>query len=169
MLGVYDNFPENVHKTATFTVSLTSKKLQQSLIQLFKEANSKAYNLEEVTVPTTPKCLVTFEWGIAEANNFNYLDDEEINKILRLVQKEPFQTMDFYCALKYYKMQNGKKCPLKFDYYIVRLTFDKNLMRMLIFHERGPRYLSPEDMINFVVDGISKMFLKKILRTLSYS
>jgi hypothetical protein len=169
MLGVYENFPENVHKTATFAISTSNKKLQQLLIQLLKEVNNKTFNLKEITVPTLPNCSVIFEFGIAEANNFNYLDDEETNKMLRIVQGRPLEIMDFYCALKYYKMQNSRKTPLKFDYYMIRLTFDKNLVRMQIFHERGPRYASPEDIINFVVNEITKMSSKKIIKTLGSS
>jgi hypothetical protein len=163
MLGVYENFPENIHKTVDFTISTTNKKLQQTLIQLIKETNSKAFNLEEITVPTIPKCSTILEFGIAEANNFNYLDEEERNKMLAIIQKKPFQTMDFYCALKYYKIQDDKKTPLRFDYYMTRFIFDKDLMRMQIFHEKGPRYVSPEDIISFFINGIIRMFSKKIL------
>jgi ribosomal protein S13 len=165
MLGVYENFPQTIHKTADFTTSTTTKKLQQTLIQLLKEANNKTFNLQDITVPTIPKCTAILEFGIAEANNFNYLDDEEANKIMEITQKKPFQTMDFYLALKYYKQQNDKKTPLRFDYYMTRLTFDKDLMRMQIFHEKGPRYVSPEDIINFFINGIAKMLSKKILKT----
>jgi Txe/YoeB family toxin of Txe-Axe toxin-antitoxin module len=165
MLGVYENFPETVHKTADFTISTTSKKLQQTIIQLIKEANNKTFNLEDITVPTIPKCSTILEFGIAEANSFNYLDYEEANRMLEAIQKKPFQIMDFYCALKYYKTQNDKKTPLRFDYYMIRFTFDKDLVRIQIFHEKGPRYASPEDMISFFINGVVKMFSRKVLKT----
>jgi Txe/YoeB family toxin of Txe-Axe toxin-antitoxin module len=165
MLGVYENFPETVHKTADFTISTTSKKLQQTIIQLIKEANNKTFNLEDITVPTIPKCATIFEFGIAEANSFNYLDNEEANRILEAIQKKPFQIIDFYCALKYYKTQNDKKTSLRFDYYMVRFAFPKDLMSMQIFHEKGPRYISPEDIVNFFVGKINAIFSKKALKT----
>jgi hypothetical protein len=107
-----------------------------------------------------PQCPVILEFGIAEANNFNYLDDEEANKMLKIIQKKPLQVMDFFCALRYHKMQNGKKTPLRFDYYMIRFIFNKDSMEIQIFHERGPRYTSPDDLIRFVSAELSKRFPK---------
>ena len=164
MLGLYENFPKTVHKTAFFAASISNKRLQQALIQTFQKINNENFNLEEIANPSVPKCTVILEFGIAEANNFNYLDEEEANKVLKVIQKKPLQAMDFFCALRYYKMQNGKKTPLRFDYYMIRFTFNKDSMEIQIFHERGPRYTSPEDIANFAVNKISETFSKKILK-----
>jgi hypothetical protein len=164
MLGLYDNFPVNVHKTASFTTSISSKRLQQALIQIFNETNGKTYNLEDVADPSVPQCTVIFEFGIAEANNFNYLDNKEANKVLKVIQKKPLQIMDFYCAIRYYKTQKEKQIPLKFDYYMIRLIFSKNSMETRAFHERGLRYISPEDITDFIADKINDRFSKKILK-----
>jgi len=164
MLGLYENFPKTVHKTAFFAASISNKRLQQALIQTFQKINNENFNLEEIANPSVPQCTVILEFGIAEANNFNYLDNEETNKMVKIIQKKPFQVMDFFCALRYYKMQNGKKTPLRFDYYMIRFTFNKDSMEIQIFHERGPRYVSPEDIANFAVNKISETFSKKILK-----
>jgi hypothetical protein len=164
MLGFYENFPENVHNVTHFATSISVKRLQQVLIQMFHEINGKTFDLNEVACPSVPHCIVIFEFGIAEDNNFNYLDEEEANKLLKVIQKKPFQIMDFYCAVRYYKMQNEKKTPLKFDYYVLRFTFNKGLMGMQIFHERGLRYVSPEDLINFIISKINEISSKKILK-----
>jgi len=164
MLGFYENFPLNVHKMTHFTTSISSKKLQQTLVQMFNEINGKSFNLEDVADPSVPQCTVIFEFGIAEANNFNYLDNEETNKMLKVIQKKPLQVIDFYCSIRYYKTQNEKKVPLKFDYYMIRFTFNKNTAEMQIFHERGPRYVSPEDVVNYIADKINEKFSKKILK-----
>jgi len=169
MLGFYDNFPENVHETALFAISISTKRLQQTLIRMFQETNTKTFNLEDIADPSVPQCTVNFELGIAEANNFNYLDNEEANKALNVLQKKPFQIMDFYCGLRYHKMQNKKKTSLKFDYYMARFTFNKDHMEIRIFHERGPRYVSPKDMVSFFVDKINEAFSKKILKSLKPS
>jgi len=84
--------------------------------------------------------------------------------MLTVIQKKPLQVMDFFCALRYYKMQNGKKTPLRFDYYMMRFIFNKDSMEIQIFHERGPRYVSPEDIANFVVNEIGETFSRKILK-----
>jgi hypothetical protein len=163
MLGTYENFPKNIHKTAHFNVSSSNRSLQQTLIQTFRKANSETFNLENIADPSVPQCTAIFEFGIAEANNFNYLDDDETNKAIKIIQKKPFQLTDFFCAIRYYKMQKEKKTPLKFDYYMIRFIFNKDLMNMQIFHERGPRYVSPEDIENFILNRINEASSRKIL------
>jgi hypothetical protein len=165
MLGLYENFPKTVHKTALFATSISNKRLQQALIQTFQKINNENFNLEEIANPSVPQCTVILEFGIAEASNFNYLDSEEANKMLKVIQQKPLQAMDCFCALRYYKMQNGKKTPLRFDYYMIRFTFNKDSMKIQIFHERGPRYTSPDDLIGFVSAELSKRFPKGKIKT----
>jgi len=164
MLGLYENFPRTVHKIALFANLVSNKRLQQALIHMFQKINNENFTLEEIASPSMPQCTVILEFGIAETNNFNYLDKEETDKLLKAIQKKPFHVMDFFCALRYHKMQNGKKIPLKFDYYMSRFTFNKDSTEIQIFHERGPRYISPEDVVNFVVNKINETFPKKILK-----
>jgi len=166
MLGFYENFPVSVQKTASFITPISSKRLQQTIIRMFNEINSQTFNLEEVADPSVPQCTVIFEFGIAEANNFNYLDDEETERALRVISKKPFQVLDFFCAIRYYKKQNEKKTPLKFDYYMTRFTFNKNSVETQVFHERGPRYISPEDIADFFANKINEKFSKKALKTI---
>ena len=125
--------------------------------------NNETFILEDVGYPSTPQCKVIFEFGIAEANSFSYLDNEEANKIRKSVRKKPFQIMDFLCAIRYYKTKDGRKTPLKFDYYMLRFTFNKKSTEIQVFHERGPRHMTPEDTANFIVKRINKAFSKKIL------
>jgi hypothetical protein len=169
MLGLYENFPQNIHKIAIFTSSVTNKKLQERLIQTFHETNSKTYNLEDLADPSVPNCTAIFEIGIAEANNFNYLDKEETGEILKVIEKKPLQIMDFFCAIRYYKIEGEKKRPLRFDYYIFRILFSKNSIQTQIFHERGPRYVSPADILNFFVNRVNEAFSRKILKVLEIS
>jgi hypothetical protein len=169
MLGFYENFPANIHKTARFATVISSKRLQQTLVQVFQGINSKTFNLEDVAEPSVPRCTVIFELGIAEANNFDYIDSEETTKALKIINKKPLQIMDFFCAVRYYKTQNEKKTPLRFDYYMIRFIFNKNSLETQVFHERGPRYISPEDIVNLVVGKLNETFSKKILRALETS
>jgi len=135
------------------------------LIQTLQKINKKKFISEDVAIPSLFQCTVIFEFGIAEANNFNYLNNEEKNRVLKVIQKKPFQTMDFLCSIRYYKTQNEKKTPLKFDYYILRFTFNKNTMGMEVFHERGPMHISPEEITSFIAKKINEKFSKKILKT----
>ena len=169
MLGFYENFPKNVHKIAHFTSSVSKKRLQETLTQTLHKLNDETFILEDVAHPSVPQCTVIFEFGIAEANNFNYLDKEETNRALKNIHKKPFQVMDFFCAIRYYKMQNKKKTPLKFDYYMLRFTFDKKSTAIQVFHERGPRHVSPGKIANFLANKINETFSRKILRAFAAS
>jgi hypothetical protein len=164
MLGRYENFPEGVHRIELFTLALPSKKLQQKLIHVLSEINRKTFSFEEIANPTVPECTVIFEIGIAEAKNFNYMDEEETKKALNALKKEPFRMMDFFCAVRYYKGAGEKKTPLKFDYYLMRFVFGKNSMEIQVFHERGPRYISPEDIVTFLVNMVNETSARKILK-----
>jgi hypothetical protein len=169
MLGLYENFPKNVHNIAHFKASASKKRLQRALTQMLFKLNNETFSLEDVTHPSVPQCVVNFEFGIAEANNFDYLDNEEINRVLKIIRKKPLQFMDFFCAIRYYKTQNKKKTPLKFDYYMLRFIFNKKSTEIQVFHERGPRHVSPEEITNFVVNKINEKFSRKILKAFATS
>lgn len=165
-LGFYENFPENVHTATLFTATLSSKKLQQSIIQTLHELNNQTFSLEEVSEPSVHDCAVIFEFGIAESNSFNYLDDKESTEVLRIIKGKPFQIIDLLCAVRYYKSLNEKRKPLKFDYYMIRSAFHENSMEMFIFHERGPRHISPEDISNLIVRRVNQKFSKTVLKAI---
>jgi hypothetical protein len=165
MLGFYETFPENVHRIELFTSTLPSKKLQQKLINVMGEVNRKTFSFEEIADPTVPECAIIFELGIADTKSFSFIDEEETRKALNALKKEPFQVLDFFCAIRYYKAKSEKKSPLKFDYYMIRFAFSKSTtMEMRVFHERGPRYISPEDITNFLVSQVNKGSTKKNLK-----
>jgi len=166
MLGLYENFPENIHRTESFTLSLSSKKLQQRLIQVLHEINRKTFSFEEIAHPSVPDCTIIFEVGIADAKSFNYIDEEETKRVLNALKKDLFRVMDLFCAVRYYKIRAEKKAPLKFDYYMIRTVFGKDSMEMRVFHERGLRYISPEDIITFLVNKINEASARKILKRL---
>jgi hypothetical protein len=164
MLGFYENFPQNIHRIERFTSSLSSKNLQQKLIQVLHETNRKTFSFEEITHPTVPDCAVIFEVGIADNKGFNYVDEEETIRVLNALKKEPFRVMDFFCAVRYYKGITEKKTPLKFDYYMLRAVFSEGSVEMRVFHERGPRYISPEDIVAFLLNKINEASARKILK-----
>lgn len=164
MLGRYENFPAGIHRAESFTSAFSAKKLQQRLIQILSEINRKTFSFEEIANPTVPQCTILFEIGIADAKSFNYIDEEETKKALNALKKEPFRVIDFFCAVRYYKAGAERKMPLKFDYYMIRFAFSKDTMEIRVFHERGPRYISPEDITTFVVNQINKASTKKILK-----
>jgi hypothetical protein len=155
-LGFYENFPANIHRIDSFNSTLSSKQLQQKIIQVFYEVNRKEFTFEEVANPTVPDGKVIFEFGLAESGDFNYIDEEELKKTLNFLAKERLLLMDFFCSVRYYKGNGEKKTPLKFDYYMLRTIFSKDALEIQVFHERGPRYISPEELTSFIFAKINE-------------
>ena len=164
MLGFFENFPLNIHRIEVFTTPLSNNRLQRRLIQVVHNINRRTFSFEEVACPTVPECTIIFEVGLAEAKSFNYVDEEEKKKVLNALRKTPFQTMDFFCAVRYYKGTIEDNKPLKFDYYLMRLIFGKKNLEIQVFHERGPRYISPEDIITFLVNEVNKTSSRRTLK-----
>jgi hypothetical protein len=155
-LGFYENFPANIHRIDQFISILSGKQLQQKLIQVFNDINIKEFSFEEVTNPTVPQGRVIFEFGIAESEGFNYIDEEELEKTLKFLIDKRLGSMDFFCSIRYYKGIGEKKKPLKFDYYMLRTIFGKDTFEIQVHHERGPRYISPEEISTFIFTKINE-------------
>lgn len=165
MLGVYDNFPTKVHKIVNFTASTSIKGVQKIITQSFHRLNRETFGLEDVAHPSIPQCTVILELGVAKANTFNYLDQEEKLRVLNMIRKKTLTVMDFFCALRYYKMQDDHKTPLNFDYYMLRFIFDRKPAEIQVFHESGPRHVSPQEIVNFFVSKINQASPEKKLTT----
>jgi hypothetical protein len=166
MLGIYDNFPLNIHRTESFTSPLSRKKLQQKIAQIFQKINQETLTFEEVGNPTIPNSQIIFEFGIADGGNFCYLNEEEAQKLQNSLTNESLQTMDWFCLIRYYKNTEQKvKRPLKFDYYMLRIGFgEKGIVELQVFHERGPRYISPEDLVAFIARKVNGLSARKTLK-----
>jgi hypothetical protein len=163
MLGFYDNFPTNIHRTEKFTSHISNRALQQKLIQVFREINSKTFSFDEIVHPTLPDSTIIFEMGLAEGNSFNYIDRKETKKVCSALRKDALRMIDLFCAIRYYKGTVEKKTPLRFDYYMIRMAFNGNTVEIQVFHERGPRYISPEDITSFLVKETNKNAERKTL------
>jgi len=147
----------------SFTSTLPTEQLQQRLIKAFYEINRKEFSFEEAAYPTIPECKIIFEFGLADAESFNYIDEEEVKKALSWLEKEHLDTMDFFCAIRYYKGKAEKKRALKFDYYLIRTVYNRDVFEVQVHHKKGLRYLSPEDLTLFISDKINEASKRKIL------
>ena len=165
MLGFNENFPVNIHLSETLTSSLSKRKIQEKIAQVLQGLNRRTFTFEEIGNPTLPNCTVIFEFGIADGEDFSYFDEEEARKIQQKVAKDNVQVMDWFCSVRYYKNIKGKRAPLKFDYYMLRMDFDeKGAVEFLIFHERGPRYISPEELVGFIELKVNQASSRKNLK-----
>jgi hypothetical protein len=164
MLGRYENFPENIHVTMSFTTRFTDQKLQRKIMATSREINRKSFSFEEIGIPIMHGCTLFFEVGMAEGKSFNYINDEETKRVLRVLKKQSFRVMDFFVAVRYYKAEDQKKTPLRFDYYMVRFVFSgNNYVEIQVFHERGPRHIAPADIIDLISREVNGASTRKIL------
>ena len=163
-LGHYDNFPSNMHHVASYLSTVSIKQLQKKLIELLGNLNRKEFTFEEIAIPTIPQCKVLFEFGLADSGSFTFLDDIEVKKAIGLLAKLQLHSLDFFCAIRYYKLSGKTKVALKFDYFMIRTVFNKGTFEFQVFHERGPRYISPDEISSFVFLKINESATKKILK-----
>jgi hypothetical protein len=47
---------------------------------------------------------------------------------------------------------------------MLRISFDNKKIEVKVFHERGPRYISPEEIVNFIIMEFNKNSTKKIIK-----
>ena len=161
MIGLSDKFPEKIHRIERCETTFPTKKIQKELILSLVKFNSKTLSFEEITYPTIPNCKIIFEIGLAEAKIYNYIDDDERNRFLKALRNETFKLLDLFVAIRYYRTNQEKKTPLNFDYYLTRIIFEKKFIEFRVFHEKGPRYISPEDLVSVIINEINKNLIKK--------
>ncbi len=164
MLGTYENFPQITHCIKIFASDLPKRKLQQLVVQKLEELNRKELSFEEICGPSLPNATVILEFGIADEYGFNFLNEDEAKKVQDALLKEPMDVMDWFCSLRYYRNLE-KKSALRFDYCLLRLIFEeKDTVEFQVFHERGPRHVSPDDLAEYIVRTLNMTLKKKILR-----
>ena len=163
MLGVYNTFPIHVHKIVNFETAISETKLQKAIAEAFFRLNSQTLTLQEVAFPSLPNCTVGFEFGIAENNDFNFLDQHERGRLFAAIERRPFPSLDFLCIIRYYKTQDEKRRPLKFDHYMFRFRFEKKAAQIQIFHEKGPMHISQKDLPLFITRIINGKSPKKMI------
>jgi hypothetical protein len=156
LLGFYENFPVFPHAKATFTSGAPTKTLQEAIVKTAGYLNNQEYALDTMAFTTIANCKIGFEFGIAEAATFNYLDFEEVDRFLKsLSKKETVLNIDFLCIVKYHLAGGKKHMTLKFDYYLFRFIFRKPEAQLRIFHERGTQHLSLEELVEFLIKQIN--------------
>ncbi len=164
-LGFYENFPAGLHYIENYVSTAASvRQLQQKLIEMLVEVNRKELRFEEVCIPTIPNGIVIFEFGLAEDGGFNYLSRSEAERALAYIAEKQVRALDFFCSIRYYKVGGVKRQALKFDYYMLRMVFGKGSLELQVCHERGPLYVSPQDLTGFIARGVNEASDKKVLK-----
>ena len=168
MLGRYENFPEIIHGVARFTCKSSIIKVQQAILSALHSLNHEVSGLSVVTPNLSQECEVSFELGVAEDFNFNFLDNKELDKFQRSIVENKLSTLDFFLVVRYHVFDDEKKrVPLKFDYHMIRFMFQENSVEMRICHERGTQRVPLEDLITFVTKRINGELSQKRLKPLN--
>jgi len=162
LLGRYENFPEVIHGVARFAFKSPTKKVQQAVLHALQQLNQEACGLNAVTRHLSPDIEVSFEVGVAEDFEFNYLDKEELDKFQKGIAEKEMAILDFFCVVRYHVVNDrGKRVPLKFDYHLLRFMFQENSMELRICHERGTQRVPLEDLVIFITKRINEEPSKK--------
>lgn len=163
MLGRYDNFPTIIHGIARLSHQIPQPKLQQLLIASFHEINGhkEPYEISVADHPGTYQGELSFEVGVAEGIYFNYLDNNELNRLYESLSAGGlFEILDFLIIIGYHYSREGKKIALKFDRHILRFLFYENTLELNLFHERGIRRMPLDDILNYVIKTLSQKIEK---------
>jgi hypothetical protein len=168
LLGRYENFPEVIHGVARFSFQSPTRKVQQAILSTLYQLNKEACGLNVITPHLSEKCEASFEVGAAEGVEFSYLDKEELDRLRKSMVERELVMLDFLCVVRYYIVKDrGKRVPLKFDYHMLRFTFQENSMELRIHHERGTQRVPLEDLIIFITKRVNEELSQKRLKPLN--
>jgi hypothetical protein len=156
LLGRYEKFPENVHGIIPFGYQNSAKELQKAILCALHNLNHERFNLDAVTPYLKQKCEVSFEFGVADGFDFNFLDQKELDHCLRTVAEKEQQTLDFFFVVRYYVIrEDSKRVPLRFDYHLLRFAFQKSGLELRIRHERGTQRVPVDELTAFMAKRIN--------------
>jgi hypothetical protein len=85
----------------------------------------------------------TFEVGIAEGLYFNYLDEDEVKRVVRVLPSA--SAIDFIVYVNYKYRKGNRLVSLLPDRYLIRFSFASSSIR--VFQLGGMRRTQPNDLI----------------------
>jgi len=164
LFGCYENFPKLIHCEIRFRTKYSRRTVQKLLLQALHKLNKTEFFFEEVAELARlhkATCKINFDFGIADSLSFTYLNEQELAKAQKIIRKNPLSIMDFFCVIRYYKItEKEKPRPLRFDYYLLRFVFDEKNVRVLAYHERGTRRISPKELLEFLLARINDVIVR---------
>lgn len=140
------------------------------LIEFQEVILNALYNINRLTSRAVKKYLpsvselnleVVFEVGVANGMSFYYIDDETLRSFMEKINREPPRILDLLCIIRYYKLGDGARRALRFDYYFMRFLFGSNIFEIQVFHEKGLQRIDVEDLIKVLVENINSEFAKR--------
>jgi hypothetical protein len=168
LLGRYENFPEIIHGVARFTCKSSTRRVQQTILSVLHKLNREICSLRAVAPDLLQESEVSFELGVAEAFDFNFFDEKELDRFRRSIVEKELSTLDFFFVVRYHVVNyKGKRVPLKFDYHMLRFMFPENSIELQICHERGTQRVPLEDLTTFLTKRINEELSQRQLKPLT--
>ncbi len=159
--GIYENFPNTCHYVAVFEFKAPLNTLKLAILNALYNLN-RLENIPKKILPKTITGLkVIFEFGIADGLTFNYLDEETLRNSMEKMHLNIYRIMDFICIIRYYKPMIKRFRALRFDYYLLRLIFGKDVFEVRVFHEKGLQRIDAKTFIEILAESINSELLKK--------
>ncbi len=130
--------------------------------------SKQTIEMKTLTRASPANCTVSFEFGVADADTFNFLDEEELKRIENTLKQQALPIFDVFCAARYQIPQaDGKRKSLKFDYNMIRFSFYRRSMELFVYHERGIQRIPLEDLVLFLKNQINTELADKQQKTLT--
>jgi hypothetical protein len=167
LFGCYENFPETSHGIARLSYDILTIDLQESILHALHNLNFGEIWKDHISPHIPSNSEVLFEFGIAENIFFNYLDEKMLSYSCRRIREQKLSFFDLLCIIRYYQLGSANKKPLRFDYHMVRFTFEKKNMEIRSFHQKGTRRIPTEDLILIMVEAINKELLRRRINPIS--
>lgn len=160
-LGVYLDFPSIYNASMLLEINAPVDEAQRALLNFLHNINGRGVG-GRLLNHVGQNVSVMLEFGVAEGLAFNYINDEILNILLGEINERIFQILDFFCVIRYYALKNnGAYRALRFDYYFLRFIFSRSELEVKVSHERGLGRISAEDLLKFILEGLSSEMAKK--------
>lgn len=160
MFGKFENFPKVVQGSAGYRYNTSKIEIQRIIIKVLYKINERK-RINNISDIKNKNLKIKIDIGIADGSIFNYFDNELLKYYLKNFYNLKFDLLDFFCIICYYSKKNTKYKPLKFDYYILRIELVDHIIRIQIYHEKGPRRVSIEELITYITNIINKELKRK--------
>ncbi len=153
MLGCYENFPEYVHNVAAYNYQEATKDVQHAVLTALHQLNNKDHDITELNPYVKQDCKVGFEFGVADGEDFCFLDQHTLEMCIETVDTKDLKTLDFFFVVRYH---NQKGVPLRFDYGVLRFDFKRTSLETRLRHEKGTQRVPLEELTNFIIKQVNK-------------
>lgn len=158
-MGVYGSFPEKCHRIFFIEFHASPTDVQEALVNALYGLNGcsvKSYWARSIGADID----VIFEFGVAENLTFHYIDSDTLNTLLKAIREGKIRILDFICIIRYYAqgkdtLKEGRRKPLRFDYYLLRFIFNDEKLEIRVFHVKGPQRMLADEVTEFLVNHIS--------------